>query len=94
MKSITMGLVLAVGMAAAGTATAGEEALAEKSGCLMCHAVETKKIGPSFKHAANEFKGLSETDALARWKKQKPHAIVKASDDEVKTVLKWVMTLK
>jgi cytochrome c len=94
MKSIAIGLVMAVGAAAAGTVTAGEEELAQKSGCLMCHAVDTKKIGPAFKEVAKQLQGKTDAEAFAKWKNQKNHAVVKASDDDVKTVLKWVMTLQ
>jgi len=93
MKSIAIGVVMAVGVMVAGTATAGEEALAEKSGCLMCHAVDTKKMGPAFKEVAKKFKGKTDAQAFAEWKEEKPHAGVKAPEGDVKTVLKWVMTL-
>ena len=46
MKSIVIAAVVAVGMAAAGTASA-QEALAKSSGCLNCHDVATKKMGPA-----------------------------------------------
>ena len=94
MKSIAIGVAIVVGMVAAGTAAAGEEVLAEKSGCLMCHAMDTKKMGPAFKQIAKEFKGKTEAEAFAKWKSEKPHVVVKASDDDVRTVLKWVMTLQ
>jgi len=94
MKSIAIGLVMAVGLAAASTATAGEEELAQKSGCFMCHAVDTKKIGPSFKHEAEELKGKSDAEVFAKWKGVKNHTVVKAPEDDVKKVLAWVLTLK
>ena len=37
--------------------TAAAEALAKKSGCLKCHAVDRKKDGPSFKETAAKYKG-------------------------------------
>ena len=94
MKSIALWVVMATVTMAANAATPGEEPLAEKSGCLTCHAVDTKKIGPAFKDAARTFKGKSNAEAFAKWKEAKPHAAVKASEDDVKTVLKWVMTLQ
>jgi len=56
--------------------------------------VDTKKMGPAFKHVAQEFKGKTDAEAFAKWKTKHPHAVVKAPDDDVKTVLKWVMTLQ
>ena len=64
MKSIVMAAALAAGIAAAGVANA-QEALAKSSGCMTCHAVDTKKMGPSFKDTAAKFKG--KPDAEGRW---------------------------
>ena len=94
MKSIAIALVMAVGVAAGGAASAGEEELAQKSGCFMCHAVDTKKLGPSFKHEAEELKGKSDAEVFAKWKAVKNHTMVKAPEEDVKNVLKWVLTLK
>lgn len=94
MKAIVIAVVMAVGIVGGGTANAGEEELAKKSGCLMCHAVDTKKVGPAYKDVAAKFKGKSEADVFAAWKAVKMHASVKAPEADVKTVLRWVMTLQ
>jgi cytochrome c len=94
MKTIAIGMVLAMGVAAAGAAYAGEEELAQKSGCFMCHAVDAKKIGPSFKHEAAELKGKSDAEVFAKWKGVKNHTMVKAPEEDVRKVLKWVLTLQ
>lgn len=49
---------------ASGTALADEDALAlaKKSGCLACHSVEKKVVGPAWKDVAARYKG----DAGAR----------------------------
>src|SRR5271169_2599036 len=65
MKAIVIAVVMAVGMVAGGAANAGEEELAKKSGCLNCHAVDTKKVGPAYKDVAAKFKGKSEADIFA-----------------------------
>ena len=48
MKAIALAAVLATGMLATGAvyADSGEE-LAKSSGCLGCHAVDAKKVGPA-----------------------------------------------
>lgn len=94
MKRIAIVAATVVGMLAAATPASGQESLADKSGCLTCHGVENKKLGPSFKSVAKEFKGKSEAAVFAEWKSKKPHAMVKAPEDDVKAVLKWVMTLQ
>lgn len=84
--------VLAAGVMAAGVANANEE-LAKKSGCLNCHAVEKKLMGPSYKDVAKKYKGnaTAEADLAAKLKSGKGHPAVKASDDDLKAILKWVL---
>ncbi len=95
MKAIVIAVAMAVGMVAGGAAkAAGEEDLAKKSGCLNCHAVDTKKVGPAFKEVAAKFKGKSDADVYTAWKAAKVHASVKAPEDDVKKVIDWVLTLK
>ena len=94
MKSTAIALVIAVGAMAPLVANAAGDDLAQKSGCLNCHAVDTKKIGPAFKDVAAKYKGKSDDAMLAEWKAAKVHSGVKASDADVKAVLKWVSTLK
>lgn len=94
MKPTVIALVLVAGTMAPLTATAGGEDLAQKAGCLMCHAVDTKKMGPAFKEIAVKHKGQSEAAFFADWKGVKTHSAVKASDADVKAVLNWVLTLK
>ena len=80
---------LVAGMAGAQDAAA----LAQKSGCMNCHAVDTKKMGPSFKDAAAKLKGKSDAEVVAALKAAKPHASVKASDDDLKAIGKWIQSL-
>ena len=63
MKSIVIAAVVAVGMAAAGTASA-QEALAKSSGCMNCHDIATKKMGPAFKEVAAKYKGKADAEAM------------------------------
>lgn len=94
MKLIGIAMVAAVGMAAAGLAQAQDgAALAQKSGCMTCHAVDTKKMGPAFKDVAAKFKGKSDADVVAAIKASKPHASTKASDDDLKALGKWILSL-
>ncbi len=94
MKLIGIAMVAAVGLAAAGIAQAQDgAALAQKSGCMTCHAVDTKKMGPAFKDVAAKFKGKSDADVVAAIKALKPHASTKASDDDLKALGKWILSL-
>lgn len=94
MKLITIAMVTAVGLAGAGFAQAQDgAALAQKSGCMTCHALDTKKMGPSFKDAAAKFKGKKEADVVAAIKASKPHASSKASDADLAALGKWILSL-
>jgi cytochrome c len=93
MKSTTIAAAVVVGVFAAGAANASE-ALAKSSGCLGCHAVDaTKKVGPGFKDVAAKYKGKGDAEAALNGKlnSAKGHPKVKASEDEVKTLVKWVL---
>ena len=94
MRLMMIAMVAAVGMTAAGVAQAQDgAALAQKSGCMTCHAVDAKKMGPSFKDAAAKFKGKSDADMVAAIKAAKPHASSKASDADLQGIAKWILTL-
>ena len=93
MKLIAIALA-ASAVFAAGIAQAQDgAAVAQKAGCMACHAVDTKKMGPAFKEAAGKFKGKSDADVVAAIKASKPHASSKASDDDLKTIAAWIRTL-
>ena len=94
MKTIVVAAVAAAALLVAGMASAEDAAaLAKKDGCLNCHAVDTKKVGPSFKDAAAKLKGKSDAEVVAAMKAVKPHASVKASDDDLKAIGKWIQSL-
>jgi len=96
MKSIMIALVAAASVAAAGLANAaGEAELAQKSGCMNCHALDTKKIGPAFKDIAAKFKGKADAaDKLtASLVEGKGHTKVKSSEEDTKTLVKWVLSM-
>ena len=94
MKSIVIAAVVAVGMAAAGTASA-QEALAKSSGCLNCHDVATKKMGPAFKEVAAKYKGKADAEAslVTKLSTAQGHPEVKAKGDDLKGIVKWVLSL-
>jgi cytochrome c len=94
MKSIVIAAVLAAGMGVAGTANA-QEALAKSSGCLNCHDVATKKMGPAFKEIATKNKGKADAEAkiIAKLSAGKDHPEVKAKGDDLKGIVKWVLSL-
>lgn len=103
MKAVWMGMIAAAALMAAGTASA-DQALAQKSGCLACHSVEKKVVGPAFKEVAAKYKGDAGAAAKLAEKVKKggsgvwgqvpmpPNAAVK--DEDIKTLVAWVLSQK
>ena len=95
----TMLLVLAAAgsmvMAGAANAQAGAD-LAKSKGCLGCHAVAEKKVGPAYKDVATKYKGNKNAEAtlVAKLKDGKGHIKVTASDAELKTLVQWSLAAK
>ena len=102
MSRIAVVSTLALALAAL-PALANEE-LAKKSGCLACHGIATKIVGPSYKEVAAKYK--TDKDAAAKlFKKVKeggvgvwgqvpmpPNSTVE--DEDIKTLVKWVLSQK
>ena len=56
MKAIVIVAVAALGLGAAGVASASED-LAKSAGCATCHATDAKKMGPSYKYDRRQVQG-------------------------------------
>ena len=69
------------------------EALAKADGCLNCHAVDSKKVGPAFKEVAAKYKGKADAEATltAKLTEGKGHPATKAKPDDLKAIVKWVL---
>ena len=94
MKSMLIVALAAVGVVVAGAASASED-LAKSSGCLTCHATDTKKMGPSFKEIAAKYKGKAGADAtlVTGLMTAKGHPAVKSSEADTKTLVKWILAM-
>ena len=80
------------------------EALAQKSGCIACHNVDKKIIGPAYKDVAAKYKADKDAETKLAVKVKTggsgvwgpvpmpPNAQV--SDADVKTLMAWIMSLK
>ena len=102
-------LALAAALAAASLATAAqaadETALAQKSGCLACHAVDKKVVGPSYKEVAAKYKGDKGAEAKLVEKVKKggqgawgsvpmPPNSPMVKDEDIKKLVEWILSLK
>lgn len=102
MKSAFVALA-AISVLAAGNAAASEK-LAQTSGCMTCHAIDKKLIGPSYKEVAAKYRNDKGAEAnLVKKVKaggsgvwgptpMPPNAHVK--EDDIKAIVHWVLTLK
>lgn len=81
--------VAAIGIAGAASA----QDATQKAGCNTCHALDAKKMGPSFKSIAAKFKGNAnaEKELVAKLTGGKGHPTVKAPAPEVEAAVKWVL---
>jgi cytochrome c len=91
MMKATVLVVAAVGLLGAGAGYAAESGadLAKAKGCLNCHAVDQKKVGPAFKDVAAKYKGNKEaaTTLTAKLKDGKGHPKQAASESDIKKIL-------
>lgn len=88
-------LILAIaGALAAGTVQAQD--MLKAKGCLGCHDVEKKKVGPALKDIAAKYKGdkAAEANLVAKIKEAKAHPKINASDDELKAAVSQVLATK
>ncbi len=94
MKTMLLTLAVAAGLTMAGAANAQED-LAKSGGCMTCHAVDAKKMGPSFKDIAAKYKGKADAQAtiVANLKAAKGHPAVKTSDADTAAIVKWILAM-
>ena len=87
-------LVLLSGCATVGGVQAQE--VLKAKGCLVCHDVDKKKMGPSLKDTAAKYKDdkAAEATLVAKLKEAKGHPKVNATDDELKAAVKEVLATK
>jgi cytochrome c len=92
MRGIPIVVVALSGVMAAMPAAA-TEAMAKADGCMNCHAVDTKKVGPAFKEVAAKYKGKADAEAtlVAKLSSGQGHPATKAKPDDVKSIVKWVL---
>ena len=86
-------------MAAAGALVAGAvqaQDVLKTKGCLGCHEMDKKKVGPAFKDVAAKYKGNKDAEAMlvSKIKEGKGHAKIAASDDELKAAVGAALSAK
>jgi len=92
-----------IGLALSAPSVYADKALATANGCLACHGIDNKIVGPAFKEIAAKYKGDAGAPATLEAKVKAggtgnwgqipmpPNAHV--SDDKIKAIVAWVLTL-
>ena len=80
------------------------EALAQKSGCLACHNVNVKILGPAYKDVAAKYRGQAgaEDKLVAKvkaggsgvWGPIPMPAHPQVKEEDIRTIVKWVLSTK
>lgn len=89
-------IVLSVAAATTSGAVLAQSDVLKTKGCLNCHDVDKKKVGPSFKDIAakhNDDKGASAA-LVAKLKDGKGHMKIAASDADLKAAVDQVLATK
>jgi len=94
---VSLFVLAAVGILAAspGYAQSGADVLKAK-GCLNCHDMDKKKVGPAYKDVAAKYKGKkgAESELVAKIKEGKGHPKIAASEAELQAAVRHVLTTK
>src|SRR3982751_2066212 len=97
-------LIALAALAAISAPALADQALATAKNCMACHAIDKKLVGPAYKDVAAKYKGDPSAQAKLEEKVKKggsgvwgqvpmpPNSNVK--DEDVKTLVKWVLSLK
>ena len=108
MKALLLAIAAAGSMLVAAQANAVDaaaaQALAQKSGCLACHSVEKKVLGPAYKDVAAKYKGdkTAEARLVAKVKAggsgvwgpmPMPPMSPQVKDADITKIVQWVLSL-
>ncbi len=100
MKKVALALAVVVGFA--GFSLANEQ-LAKQKGCMACHDLKAKKVGPTYTDIAKKYAGRADAVDYLAGKIKKGGAGVwgsipmppqNVSDAEAKQIAQWIMSVK
>ena len=103
MKHVIAASAVTLGLLMVGGAQADEQ-LAKANNCTVCHQIDKKVLGPSYKDVAAKYKGDKSAEAKLVKKVKEggkgvwgdmvmpPNAHVK--DADIQTLVKWILSLK
>ncbi len=100
---VLLSMIALAAMLLAGQAYASQT-LAQKSGCLACHSLDKKVLGPSFKDVSAKYKGDKSAEAklVAKVKAggsgvwgpmPMPANSPQVKDEDIKSIVQWILSL-
>jgi cytochrome c len=91
------GLLIAIAAAGVmlGGAAQAQDAL-KSAGCLGCHDMDKKKVGPAYKDVAAKYKGNKDAEAMlvAKIKDGKGHAKINKPEADIKKAVEEALAAK
>ncbi|MSP87090.1 MAG: c-type cytochrome [Methylotenera sp.] len=105
MKALLLAIVAASSLLVAAQVNAADaSALAQKSGCLACHTVDKKVLGPAYKDVAAKYKGdkTAEAKLVAKVKAggsgvwgpmPMPANSPQVKDADITAIVQWILSL-
>jgi cytochrome c len=102
--TVVLGAFTAIAALQLATPAAAQEELAKKHNCLVCHQVDKKVVGPSYKDVAAKYANDKTAEAKLFDKVKKggvgvwgqvpmpPNATV--PDADIRALVKWILSLK
>ncbi len=108
MRKLFIPLLLLSGLSQAAELSAADSAaaqqLAKDSGCLTCHSLTEKIVGPAYASVAEKYKGQDDAAAglvqsiqygsKGKWGRIPMPAHSSMSVDDIKTLANWVLTIQ
>jgi cytochrome c len=108
MRTLLIPLLLLCGLSQAAELSSAEQAsavqLAKDTGCLSCHSLTEKIVGPAYSVVADKYKADSDAAAglvqsiqygsKGKWGRIPMPAHSQLSADELSLLARWVMTIK
>ncbi len=102
---VLLSMIAAAAVLLAGNANAADaQAVAQKSGCLACHSIDKKVLGPSYKDVAAKYKGDKGAEAklIAKVKAggsgvwgpmPMPANSPQVKDEDIKSIVQWILAM-
>ena len=105
MKALLLAIVAASSLLVAAQVNAADaSALAQKSGCLACHTIDKKVLGPAYKDVAAKYKGdkTAEAKLVAKVKAggsgvwgpmPMPPMGAQVKEADITKIVQWILSL-